>query len=281
MRTARTTAEATVRGRRVRYRDTGTGDPVLLVHGIGRSLEDWTEQHELLSAEHRVLSTDLPGFGWSDGLAGHTTLNRLGTWLADFLDALGVKEPVHLVGNSLGGAVAMTFAAAFPDRVRDLVLVNSAGFGREVTIALRLLAIRPLARLMLTPSRRGAARSIRGIFHSSDGFLTKERIELAYELQRRPRQAMLEAARELGTFRGVREEWRTDLLARVARLDLPILVVWGEKDVILPALHLQAAQAALPSARTHLFESTGHMPQIERADEFADLVSGFWRDASS
>ncbi|WP_210509156.1 alpha/beta fold hydrolase [Naasia sp. SYSU D00057] len=274
-----TTSKLVVRGRTVRYRETGSGDPVLLVHGIGRSLEDWTEQHELLPDGRRVISVDLPGFGWSDKLPGTTTLERLGGWLADFLDELGVTDPVHLVGNSLGGAVAMTFAATHPERVRDLVLVNSAGFGREVTLALRLLAVRPLTRVLLTPSRRGAARSLRGIFHSSD-FLTEERIRHAYELQRRPRGAMLEAARDLGTIRGVREEWRADLLARVGRLDLPVLVVWGENDLILPALHLEAARAALPSAQTHLFEETGHMPQIERAAEFAELVTGFWRETA-
>jgi pimeloyl-ACP methyl ester carboxylesterase len=277
--TTRATAEVVVRGRAARYLDTGTGEVVLLVHGIGRSLEDWTEQHDLLSDGRRVLSVDLPGFGWSERLAGRTTLKRLGAWLADFLDAVGVADPVHLVGNSFGGAVAMMFAVHSPERVRDLTLVNSAGFGREVTLALRLLALRPLAPVLMAPSRRAAARGLKGLFHSPD-FHTAERAAHSYELQRRPHRAMVEAAHELGTFRGAREKWRSELLERVTRLDLPLLVVWGEKDVILPALQLEAARAALPSARTHLFEDTGHMPQIERAEQFAELVTAFWDEGA-
>ena len=273
------TTEIVVRGRTARYRATGEGDAVLLVHGIGRSLEDWAEQHDLLSEGRRVISVDLPGFGWSEQLAGSTTLDGLGSWLADFLDAVGIANAVHLVGNSLGGAVAMTFATLFPERVRDLVLVNSAGFGREVSLALRLIALRPLAPVLMAPSRRAAARGLKGIFHSAD-FHTEERAAHSYSLQRRPHRATVQAARELGTLRGVREKWRSDLLARVAQLDLPVLVLWGEKDVILPALHLEAARSALPAAQTHLFSDTGHMPQIERAEEFADLVTRFWRKSA-
>ncbi|BDZ44440.1 alpha/beta fold hydrolase [Naasia aerilata] len=270
------TAELVVGGRSVRYRDTGAGDTVVLVHGIGRSLEDWTEQHDLLSSDYRVISVDLPGFGWSDRLEGPTTLKRLSAWLPAFLDELGVTEPVHLLGNSLGGAVTMAFAAEHPERVRDLVLVNSAGFGREVALGLRLLALRPLTRVLLRPRRSSAARTLRGIFHDPS-FSTEERVEQAYVLAQRPREAMLEMGRDLGTVRGVREGWRRDLLARLAEQDLPTLVVWGARDLILPAVHLEAAKTALPHARTHLFLDTGHMPQIEQAEAFAELVRDFYR----
>ncbi len=271
------TGELRIAGRRVRYRDTGRGDPVLLVHGIGRSLEDWDEQHDLLSDRHRVLSVDLPGFGWSERLGSSTTLDRLGDWLTLFLDELGIRIPVHLVGNSLGGAVAMTFAATHPDRVADLVLVNSAGFGREVALGMRLLALRPFARLLLKPSMFKAARGVRGLFHDAT-FATEARIAHAHELSIRSNDVLLETARLLGTFRGVREPWRMELLARMANLDLPILVVWGAKDLILPAVHLEAAKAALPRVQTHLFPDTGHMPQIEQAERFAELVERFWEE---
>jgi pimeloyl-ACP methyl ester carboxylesterase len=275
--TTAATKEVRVGGRSVRYRDTGSGEPVLLVHGIGRSLEDWAEQHDLLSSGYRVVSVDLPGFGWSDRLEGPTTLKRLGAWLPRFLDELGLTEPVHLMGNSLGGAVAMAFAAENPQRVRDLVLVNSAGFGREVALGLRLLALRPLTRVLLRPRRSAAARSLRDIFHDPS-FSTEERVDQAFALAQRPREAMLEMGRDLGTLRGIRAGWRRDLLARLAEHDLPTLVVWGAHDLILPAVHLEAAKAALPQARTHLFLDTGHMPQIERAQEFAGLVRHFYRD---
>lgn len=265
-----------VDGRTVHYRDTGDGPPVLLLHGIMRSLDDWTEQHALL-AGHRVISLDLAGFGESDPLPGRTTLPPLADHVLAFLDALGETRPMHVIGNSLGGAVAMLLSLRRPDRVRSLVLVASAGFGREVTVALRILAVRPLGRLLLRPSRTAAYRAERAIFRDRR-YVTDERVTRGYTLAGRPHGArvMLELSRSLGTIRGVRRLWRDAVLRAVAAAPVPTLVVWGSDDLILPASHLDHAHAALPHARTELFADTGHMPQIERAEEFAELVRTFW-----
>jgi pimeloyl-ACP methyl ester carboxylesterase len=171
----------------------------------------------------------------------------------------------------------MRFAATEPDRVASLALVNPAGFGREVTIALRLLALRPLGRLLLRPTRYAARRAEQSLFHDP-AHATAERIAYALEVARQPHAArvMLQTARNLGTFRGVRPQWRDELLAQVEKLDLPTLVVWGDRDLILPATHLDAARARLPRARTHLFDKCGHMPQIECAEEFHGLLLDFW-----
>lgn len=271
------TVQITVAGRQVRYRVDGAGPPVILLHGIGRSLEDWAEQHELLRGRHRVYSVDLPGYGESEPLGQPYTLPALARFVADFLDAVEIPQPAHLVGNSLGGAVAMQLAVQAPDRVTSLVLVNSAGFGREVTIALRLLAIRPLGRLLLRPSRHSARRVERSLFQDP-AFVTQARVEHTFALAQRPHAArvLLETVRSLGTFRGARPQWRQTLLHAVADLDIPILVVWGDRDLILPAAHLDAARARLPQAHTFLFPDTGHMPQIERAESFSRLVENFW-----
>jgi pimeloyl-ACP methyl ester carboxylesterase len=275
------TSQVTVRGRRVRYRVDGAGTPVVLLHGLGRSLEDWTEQHELLRDRYRVHSVDLPGCGWSEPLDEPHSLPALARFVVDFLDAVQITEPAHVVGNSLGGAVAMLMAVHAPDQVASLVLVNSAGFGREVTIALRVLAIRPLSRLLLRPSRYRARQVERGLFHDP-AFVTEARVEHAFALAQRPHAAtvLLETIRGLGTIRGVRLQWRQTLLRAVADLDIPTLVVWGDRDLILPAAHLHAARAYLPSAQAHLFPDTGHMPQIERAEAFSQLVGNFWTTVS-
>jgi pimeloyl-ACP methyl ester carboxylesterase len=273
-----TTSDIRVGGRRVRYRVDGAGPPVVMLHGIGRSLEDWSEQHELLQDRFRVYSVDLAGFGGSEPLTEPYTLPVLAAFVEDSLDAVDCAGPVHLVGNSLGGAVAMQVAVQAPHRVASLVLVDSAGFGREVSLGLRLLAIRLLGRLLLRPSRSGARQVERNIFHDPS-FATDARIEHAYQLAQRPHAArvLLEVARSLGTLRGVRPQWRQRLLEAVAELGISVLVVWGSSDRILPAAHLNAAAARLPHARTHLFPDTGHMPQIERAEAFARLVTNFWR----
>jgi pimeloyl-ACP methyl ester carboxylesterase len=223
-----------------------------------------------------VYSVDLPGFGYSERASRPATLASLADVLPGFLDAVGVTGPLPVIGNSLGGAVAMAFTAANPDRVSALVLADSAGFGAEVTIGLRLLAFRPLSRVLLLPGVKGSRHSVAGIFHDKT-LATDARVQTAFTLAQRPAHVatMLEVARELGTFRGIREEWRTQLVEAVAELGLPTLVAWGDRDRILPALHLEAAVAALPHAETHVFRDSGHMPQIEKPDEFAAVVEEF------
>jgi pimeloyl-ACP methyl ester carboxylesterase len=271
--------ELTVRGARIRVRESGdpAHPPVLLLHGIGRSLEDWDPQHDRLAGDHRVISVDLPGFGLSEPMPGRVTLAGLADGVAATVDALGERRPLHVMGNSLGGAVAMRLLTAAPARIATLTLVNSAGFGKEVTLALRILAVPGLGKPLLRRiDARSAYRIERSLFHDP-AHVTRERVDLAVRVAARPENARvyLETARELGTLRGIRGPWRETLLARVAEHPRPVLIVWGERDLILPAAHLAAARAAFPHARTHLFADTGHMPQIERADAFADLCRVF------
>lgn len=268
-----------VDGVRVRYRDDGdrTRTPVLLIHGIGRSLEDWEGLYGRLAPDHRVISLDLPGFGLSERTEGRYSMESMARFVIAGLDALGEHRPLHVVGNSLGGAVALKISALEPARVRSLVLVNSAGFGKEVTIALRLLAIRPLGRrLMKDKSRKAAYRTERALFYDKR-FVTEERLDHAQQVGGNPvhDDVLLAVARHLGTFRGVRRRWRTELLRTVAAQHKPTLVVWGDEDRVLPASHLDHARTVFPHAEFHLFERCGHMPQIEREEEFDALVRDF------
>jgi pimeloyl-ACP methyl ester carboxylesterase len=278
-----TTTTVAVRGRRVRYRDAGEGTPVVLLHGIGRSLEDWTEQHALLPAGYRVLSVDLAGFGESEPLREPYSLPTLARFVEDFLDVVGVDQPAHVVGNSLGGAVAMQLSVQAPERVRTLALVNSAGFGREVTFALRILALRPLAKLLLRRPSAAGTRRTEALVFADPALVTDERVERALRFAARPHgtAVMLETLRALGGLRGVHPVWRRELMTEVAAGGVPTLLVWGDRDRVLPPTHLDAARRHLPHARSHLFAGTGHMPQIERAEEFARLVSRFWAESGA
>lgn len=272
------------RGVRVRVRVTGdpARPPVVLLHGIGRSLEDWSPQHDLLDDTYRVISLDLPGFGLSERMPEPVTLSRLAQGVRATLDTLGERRPLHVMGNSLGGAVALRMSVDDPDRLRTLTLVNSAGFGKEVALALRVLAVPGVGRRLLAAVSHDSARRVeRTLFHDR-AFVTHERVAHAVRVARQPHhaQVFLEAARELGTFRGIRPRWRVELLARVARHPKPTLIVWGDRDLILPARHLAAARAALPHAQSHIFADTGHLPQIERAEEFARLTRGFLAEHS-
>ncbi|MBC7590822.1 MAG: alpha/beta fold hydrolase [Salinibacterium sp.] len=267
---------ASIDGRAVRYRITGDGPPILLLHGIGRSLEDWDEQHELLSTHHKVISIDMPGFAYSERPEGPATIASLASVVPPLLDSLGIVGALPVIGNSLGGAVAMTLAVEHPEAVSSLVLVDSAGFGTEVTIALRLLAVTPLGVALTRPNPKSSMRAAQSIFYDKR-LATPERVDRSYTLALRPGhvQTLLDLARELGTFRGVRPQWRESLLADLRTLALPTLVVWGDHDHVLPFPHLDAAIAALPGAESHIFARIGHMPQIEQPEEFAAVVQEF------
>lgn len=268
-----------VDGRTVRALTAGdrADTPLLLLHGIGRSLEDWTEQIERLSGRFYVIAVDLPGFGRSARRDGPADLATVADGVAGALAALDEDRPCHVIGNSLGGAVAMQLLASHPDLVASLTLVNSAGFGAEVTALLRMLSLPGIGRRLATRSTPAGARLMERRLFADPSLATRERIDHALSIAAQPGtgEFLLEMANHLGTMRGVRPQWRTELLAAVAAHPRPTLLIWGDRDRILPAAHLGAAQRQFPDAQVHLFTATGHMPQIERADEFADLITAF------
>jgi pimeloyl-ACP methyl ester carboxylesterase len=272
-----------VNGRRTRVRIEGDPamPPVLLLHGIGRSLEDWALQYPRLAGTHRIIALDLPGFGFSDRAPETTTLEVIARGVLDTLDILAERRPLHVIGNSLGGAVALQLLSLDADRVASLVLSNGAGFGTEVAIPLRLMAIPTIGELMTRRTTRGGALLTERILYADRTLASKERIEhaLAIAGQPDPGVVTLETARHLGTRRGIKAEWRAELITAATRHARPTLILWGDRDRILPAHHLDAARRLIPHAQTRLFSGVGHMPQIECPDEFAASVLTFLADA--
>jgi pimeloyl-ACP methyl ester carboxylesterase len=263
---------------RVRLEGEPEGRPVVLLHGIGRSLEDWEPQYELLAEGNRLIAMDLPGFGYSQRRPEPSTLHSFAAGVLATLDALGETRRVHLIGNSLGGAVALQVLGDAPARVASVVLVNSGGFGKEVSYLLRALGVPGLGRTLLAkPTRLGNLHVERALY-ADKTLATKERVAHALKLGREPGAAgfMAETAMALGTIRGVRPEWRRALLDAARQDYRPMLIIWGDKDQILPARHFDVARRTFPVAKHHMFTGTGHMPQIERPKEFAELVQDFY-----
>ena len=271
-----------VNGRRTRVFIEGDPQepPILLLHGIGRSLEDWAPQFaHYRRAGYRVIAPDMPGSGFSDRLPVPTTLRALGTSVLETLDAIGETGRLHVMGNSLGGAVALQLLTLKPDRVATLVLANSGGFGSEMHAMLRLVATPFLGSIATRRTTHLSARMTERLLYVDQSLATKERIDHALNVSRQTDAGavMHETARLLATIRGVRLDWRQELLANVSNHRRPTLIVWGDRDRILPVKHLEAAHRVLPHARIHLFEGVGHMPQVEVADEFASLTLEFLR----
>jgi pimeloyl-ACP methyl ester carboxylesterase len=271
-----------VKDRRTRVRIEGGSDrpPILLLHGIGRSLEDWEPQFSLFrQGGYRVIALDLPGNGFSDRLPTSTTLRGLAQSAFETLDAIGEARPLHVMGNSLGGGVAMQMLALDPDRVPTLVLAGSAGFGSEVHPMLRLVATPVIGALATRYPSRASARMYERRLYGDPSLATDERIHHALTIARQSDTGAVlhETARSLATIRGVRPEWRDELMSNVSKHPRPTLIVWGDRDRILPAKHMNAAQRFLPHARVQLFEAVGHMPQLEAVERFAELTLDFLR----
>jgi pimeloyl-ACP methyl ester carboxylesterase len=265
-----------VNGRRTRVRAVGdpANPPMLLLHGIGRSLEDWAPQYPRLAASHRVIALDIPGFGFSARSPVPTTLQVLARGVLESLDSLGELRPLHVVGNSLGGAIALQLLVLDPQRVASLVLVNSAGFDAAVALPLRLLRLPVLGPLATRRTTRVSALLTERMLYADPKLATKARIDHALAIARQPDPGttMLETARSLLTVRGIKPGWRSELIAAAAKHSRPTLIIWGDRDRILPPHHFDSARRHLPHAQTHMFAGIGHAPQIECPDEFASRV---------
>ncbi|WP_040766560.1 alpha/beta fold hydrolase [Tsukamurella sp. 1534] len=270
----------TVNGRWARVRTAGDESlpTVLLLHGITRSLEDWDPQFDSLAGQYHLVATDLPGYGWSAPHPDGAGLDALARGVGETLDALNITGPVHVVGNSLGGAVTMTLLAQRPDQVAAITLVDPAGFGKEVTPLLRVLGIPVLGRILATTASRPSAILQERLIFADKSFATRARIDHALAIARET-EAGLTAWRTadlLGSIRhGIEQAWRDELHARIAKTPRPTLVLWGDRDRVLPPSHLSAARMLMPHAEGHLIPGVGHMPQLECAERFNELLTDF------
>ncbi|NMD56778.1 MULTISPECIES: alpha/beta fold hydrolase [Tsukamurella] len=269
-----------VNGRWVRVRVSGdeTLPTLLLLHGITRSLEDWDPTFEALEGEYRLIAPDLSGYGWSAPHPDGAGLAALARGVAELLDALEVSEPVHVAGNSLGGAVTMMLLAQRPDLVATMTLADPAGFGKEVTPLLRLLGIPVLGKLIATTASRPGAIVQERLIFADKSFATRARIDHAMAIARETDAGLTawKTADSLGSvLGGVRQEWRDELHRTIATTPRPTMVLWGDRDRILPPKHLDAARKLIPHAETHLLPGVGHMPQLECSREFAALITDF------
>lgn len=265
-----------VAGVRTRYRTLGDGPPVVLLHGISRALEDWEQNLPALASRHRVYALDVIGFGRTDKPDVPYSMPGLARFVRAFLDAVGETRPVALVGSSMGGAIALSLAGMAPERVERVVLVGGAGFGDGAALGLRLLTLPGVGETLARPGRSGVEQTLRSVFRDPR-FVTPERVARDLDLAREPgaARAFLRVLRMMGTVRRIRPEWREEMLARLGGTRLPMLITWGRHDRILSVAHLEEARRRFPHARVHVFEASGHFPQIEEAEAFDRLVLDF------
>jgi len=270
--------ELSIHDQRITYRTAGSGPVVLLIHGMAGSATTWRQVMPGLARQFTVVAPDLLGHGSSDKSPGDYSLGAFASMLRDLLVALG-HERATVVGQSLGGGVAMQFSYQYPERTERLVLVGSGGLGREVNPLLRLLTLpgsEGVLRLACAKPIRRAVESIgNGAAHV--GFrpapvvaeLWRSYASLADDATRR---AFLRTLRAVVDPHGqaVSAANRLHLAAEV-----PTLIVWGDADPIIPVDHAFAAHASIPGSRLEIFEGVGHYPHCEAPERFVEVLSDF------
>jgi pimeloyl-ACP methyl ester carboxylesterase len=257
----------TVDGLSLRYLRRGEGPPVVLLHGLASSIYTWKDVLPVLAAHHDVVAVDLPGFGGSavpDGPSGEEAMRSV----LGLMDRLGIPR-ASFVGNSLGGAVAISIAARAPERVDRLVLIDAAGYNfarADRPFVLRLAAGLPGALAEVLPLRPLVTLSLRQVFHD-DRLVTPDRVAEYVAPLRRPGataavRAMLRTTDTMG-FPGI-----------VRSVRAPTLILWGRYDAWIPVRDAARFAADIPGARVALLQA-GHMPQEERPAETAALLEDF------
>jgi pimeloyl-ACP methyl ester carboxylesterase len=270
--------EMQLHGHRVSYRTGGSGPALLLLHGITNSSETWQRAASLLCERFTVIAPDLLGHGDSATPSGDYSLGAHASGARDVANALGC-ERVTVVGHSLGGGIAMQFAYQFPERTERLVLVSSGGLGRDVHMLLRAASLPGAdyvlpaltSRHVVTLGRGlGGLLGRVGLRASSDvGVLARGFASLD---NAGSRQAFLHTVRSVIEPGGQRVS-ASDRLALAARL--PTLIVWGERDSIIPVAHGAGAHEAMPDSRFEVFPGAGHMPHDDDPYRFAALLREF------
>jgi len=259
--------------------DPGRGDPVLMIHGVGGWAENWREVMSPIARTGRhAIAFDLPGFGESDppGDVEHFGPRDpfYPRFVAALLDELGIRS-AHLVGNSMGGAVAYTAAVSQPERTRSLALVAGGGVSTDVALFLRLCTlpgVPTLSRIFGRPEQAGEV--LRTCFYDS----RRIPATLYAEAERYGLPSFGEfvhALRSGVTIFGVRPAVREHWVALASRFAGPVLVVWGREDRVLPVAHVAEAENVMPQARVELIDACGHLPQVERTDAFLAALLPF------
>jgi pimeloyl-ACP methyl ester carboxylesterase len=257
----------------------GTGPAIVLVHGLAGSSTTWQAVISDLARDHTVLAPDLLGHGESAKPRGDYSLGAYASGVRDLMVALGI-ERATFVGHSLGGGIAMQLAYQFPERCERLVLVGSGGLGKEVTPLLKAVAmpgseyVLPIllsSQLHTALFALGAPLRKLGIHleHPKSAEIWRSYTGLTTH---RGLQAFINSVRAVIDLAGQRVS-ANDRLYLAA--DVPTLIVWGDRDRVIPVSHAYAAHDRIPHSRLEVIDGAGHFLPFENANEFLAILRGF------
>jgi 4,5:9,10-diseco-3-hydroxy-5,9,17-trioxoandrosta-1(10),2-diene-4-oate hydrolase len=264
-----------VGGINTRYWSLGDGETgIILLHGLGSCVETWKYTIGTLAQRHRVYAVDIVGCGRSDKPSTTYSLAYQAQFIKAFMDTLNLKR-ASLIGNSMGGGVALQFALLFPQQVEKLVLANSLGFGKEIALPLRLASL-PFVGQLFRPSRSSTAVVLKQSVYNSS-VINQDWVEIFYQIATLPgaQQALQSQIKANIDFWGVRSSVYGSIVAQLACISVPTLIIWGQQDRVLPVAHSQVAAECMPNACLRIFNFCGHWPQVEHPEEFNSLTLKF------
>ena len=263
-------ANSLVTGRfETNFHDQGDGFPLLMIHGSGPGVSAWANWRGVipsLAGKHRVIAPDMVGFGFTERPEGFSY--NLEAWvdqLISLLDALDIKQ-TDIIGNSFGGAVALTTCIRYPERVRKLVLMGSVGIDFELTPGLDAV-------WGYSPSFENM-RELMDLFAWDRNLVNDELAQLRYEASMRP--GVQESYASL--FPAPRQRWVAALASDeqdIRGIDKPTLVIHGREDQVIPLSNSLKLSEWIEDSELHVFGHCGHWTQIEKNQRFIDLVTAF------
>src|SRR3954447_20129724 len=273
--------EIELHGHRVAYRCAGEGPVIVLVHGITSTSATWERVMPRLAERFTVLAPDLLGHGGSAKPRGDYSLGAYASGVRDLLIALG-HERATFAGHSLGGGVAMQLAYQFPERCERLVLIDSGGLGSEVNLLLRMATL-PGAEFVLPLLANGR---VLGAGRGMGRFLGRLGLHVQTDIaemarghaslaDRDARAAFVHTLRTIVDPIGQRVHANDRLYLAE---EVPFLVIWGERDSIIPVAHAHAVHERVPTSRLEIFEKAGHFPHVDEPQRFIEVLTEFIDD---
>jgi len=269
-----------IHGYRRAYRIAGSGPVILLIHGIGDNSTTWSTVQSKLAQRFTVIAPDLLGHGKSDKPRADYSVAAYANGMRDLLSVLDV-ERVTVVGHSLGGGVAMQFAYQFPQLVDRLILVGAGGVTKDVNVALRIASLPmgtealALLRLPLVLPALQLVGRLSGSMLGSTG-VGRDIPDMLRILADLPEPTASSAFSR--TLRAV-VDWRGQVVTMLDRCYLtesvPVQLIWGAQDSVIPVSHARMAHTAMPGARLEVFEGSGHFPFHDDPDRFVEVVEKF------
>ncbi len=247
-------------GRKVHYFCGGQGEPLIVIHGGGNSARAWLKNIEALAKSYTVYVPDLPGFGYTEPIRGNYFVPDLVDFIDAFARSLGLGR-FHLVGHSLGGAIALSYVLKFPFKVTKLVLVSSLSLGKEIALWVRLLSQPAVSRHI----GRAVMFVLKMVKRLVDALLPSMGFMMP----------LSEASLYWGSCISTVKEQALNLAHRLSEVVVPTLVVWGGRDPILPVKHAYAAAELIPDCRLKVFKKSGHSVYRDELEEFSEEVRGF------